>query len=239
MHTGYFLALVGMNLVIGALVWRLLGAAAGSLAGDAPAARWARGLRWLVLAWFVAAIGLAASPLFQQPWLAPNVRVALPVGVAVPLLASLALWGVAPHRRVIAALPLATLLGLHAMRVPIGATIVLLSQQGLLPASAGWEVGLGDVLVGLLALPLALAARRGLPSRWLLLAWNVIGLLDLLHALRLGLTVVVPFVISMQLPALLAPVALFGVPILLLSHMVIVRALWRKDGRPLVHRSAA
>jgi hypothetical protein len=75
------------------------------------------------------------------------------------------------------------------MRIVPGAFMVLLALQGRLsgpfPQSAGW----GDIMVGLAAIPLALAIARNLwANRQAVLVWNVFGALDLVMAVALGAT---------------------------------------------------
>jgi hypothetical protein len=53
---------------------------------------------------------------------------------------------------------------------------------GLFPQSAGW----GDILVGALAIPVALLATRRPASDLRILAWNALGALDLVTAVTLG-----------------------------------------------------
>jgi hypothetical protein len=90
-------------------------------------------------------------------------------------------------REALLALPLPLLLGLNALRILPGAFILLLALQGKLsgpfPQSAGW----GDIIVGVIAIPLILAATRNfVGSRRALLAWNILGTLDLVEAAALG-----------------------------------------------------
>jgi hypothetical protein len=55
---------------------------------------------------------------------------------------------------------------------------------GPFPYSAGW----GDIITGVLALPVAvLAARNATDHDWMIAAWNVFGLFDLVAAVALGL----------------------------------------------------
>jgi hypothetical protein len=90
-------------------------------------------------------------------------------------------------REVFLALPVTLLVGLNAMRF-FGGFFLLLALQdrlsGPFPQSAGW----GDVIVGLTAIPLALAiARNPTGHRGALLAWNLFGTLDLIAAVTLGI----------------------------------------------------
>jgi len=110
------------------------------------------------------------------------------VMLAVPLVAigGAALWSTGV-RETLLALPLPLLLGLNALRILPGAFILLLASQGKLsgpfPQSAGW----GDIIVGVIAIPLTLVAARNLAGgRRALLAWNILGTLDLVEAVALG-----------------------------------------------------
>ena len=90
-------------------------------------------------------------------------------------------------REKLLALPVSLLLGLNALRILPGAFILLLASQGKLsgpfPQSAGW----GDIIVGIIAIPLIMAtARNYAASRGALLAWNIVGTLDLVEAVALG-----------------------------------------------------
>ncbi|MGH6751543.1 MAG: hypothetical protein ACREDP_05190, partial [Bradyrhizobium sp.] len=90
-------------------------------------------------------------------------------------------------RATLLALPVPLLLGLNALRILPGAFILLLASQGKLsgpfPLSAGW----GDIIVGIIAIPLMLTAARNLTgNRVTLLAWNLLGTLDLVEAVALG-----------------------------------------------------
>ena len=65
--------------------------------------------------------------------------------------------------------------------------MVLLASQGQLsgpfPQSAGW----GDIVVGLTAIPLTFAVARSFAgNRSTVLAWNILGTLDLVAAVALG-----------------------------------------------------
>jgi hypothetical protein len=137
---------------------------------------------WIGLAIALAAIGLYAAT-------------AAPVPV-VGLMAGLPLLGLglaallsARVREALLALPVTLLVGLHILRIATGAFILLLAWQGRLsgpfPESAGW----GDITVGLIAIPLAVAIARDLPGhRVTLLAWNILGTLDLVTAVWLGIS---------------------------------------------------
>ncbi len=112
------------------------------------------------------------------------------IGLAIALAGTGAYADVAtpvPAIGVIAGLPLvvAAIAALSSAKVPF---FLLLAAQGRLsgpfPQSAGW----GDVIVGVTAVPLTLAVARDITGhRGALLAWNLLGTLDLIAALTLGI----------------------------------------------------
>jgi hypothetical protein len=135
---------------------------------------------WIGLAIALATTGIYASTATPVPVV--GVMVALPL-VAIGGAALLS----TRVRETLLALPVPLLLGLNALRILPGAFILLLASQGKLsgpfPQSAGW----GDIIVGVIAIPLMLAAARNFAgSRRALLAWNILGTLDLLEAVALG-----------------------------------------------------
>lgn len=141
----------------------------------------------------VAAIGLwvgFAAGAAGMGWL----RIADPVPViglvfAAPLLAAtVAVLSSPPLRNAVMAMPIGLLIGLHATRV-LGIFFLLLEEQGRLsgpfPVYAGW----GDIIAGILAIPVALVlARRPAPGRVIAMGWNLFGAADLVIAVSLGVT---------------------------------------------------
>ena len=135
---------------------------------------------WIGLAIALGTTGIYAATATPVPVV--GVMVALPL-VAIGAAASL-FGGV---RETLLALPVTLLLGLNALRILPGAFILLLASQGKLsgpfPQSAGW----GDIIVGVVAIPLMLvAARSSVGSHRALLAWNILGTFDLAEAVALG-----------------------------------------------------
>jgi hypothetical protein len=137
---------------------------------------------WIGLAIALATIGIYAATAAPVPVV--GVMAGLPlIGLGLAALLSARL------RDVLLALPVTLLVGLHILRIATGGFILLLALQGRLsgpfPESAGW----GDVTVGLIAIPLTVAIARELPFyRVALLAWNVLGTLDLVTAVWLGIS---------------------------------------------------
>jgi hypothetical protein len=113
-----------------------------------------------------------------------------PVGVMLlaVLVASAAAAALAPAvRHAMLALPLDLLIGVNILRV-LGVFFLLLAAQhrlgGPFPYWAGW----GDILTGLLAAPLAIAVARSSMPTSVAQAWNLLGTLDLIAAVTLGVT---------------------------------------------------
>lgn len=94
--------------------------------------------------------------------------------------------GLRAVRDALLAIPVPLIIGLNAFRV-LGAGFLVLASVGRLggpfPLSAGW----GDIIVGVLAIPVALLAVRAPASDARILAWNILGTLDLVTAVVLGI----------------------------------------------------
>jgi hypothetical protein len=91
-------------------------------------------------------------------------------------------------RTALLGLSMPLLVGLNISRL-LGAMFLLLAAEGRLggpfPYSAGW----GDIIVGALALPALWLASRPVPQApTFLAAWNILGALDLIVAVALGVT---------------------------------------------------
>ena len=113
-------------------------------------------------------------------------------------------------------------------------------SRGFLPGYFALPAGIGDALVGVLAIPLALGLRSNSPFvRRLALGWNILGIVDLVNAASLGVT---SAVVQLQAapssgsaaavsPLLLYPLVLvptFGVPLALILHSLSIRQLRRR-----------
>jgi len=134
---------------------------------------------WIGLAIALATTGIYASTTTPVP------VVGVMAGLPVIVVAGAALMS-ARVREALMALPVTLLIGLNIMRI-VGGFMVLLALQerlsGPFPQFAGW----GDVIVGLTAIPLTVAAARNFPgNRGAVLAWNIFGTLDLITAVSLG-----------------------------------------------------
>jgi len=138
-------------------------------------------------AWFVLVVILAATrALYYEHGLgAPGlgIAVALPIAVLCIVVAR-----IKSLREGFRRVPLWLLVGVHTVRV-LGIMFVILYAAARLPAPFAPVAGWGDIFVGATALPLArLAYRRPANARPILWIWNVIGLVDLIAAVSLGVT---------------------------------------------------
>ena len=133
-------------------------------------------------AWTALAVAVSASGALRNPG-------TLGALLSGPLAATALLAMVSPSVRArLLAIPLPTLIGVNVLR-GAGFLFLLLAAAGRLdgpfPQSAGW----GDILAGVLAIPVAaLAARGAARYRRAIASWNVFGTLDLIIAVALGVT---------------------------------------------------
>jgi hypothetical protein len=135
--------------------------------------------------WFILVVILAATrALFYEHGLgAPGlgIAVALPIVVLCFVVAR-----VRSLREGFRRVPLWLLVGVHTVRL-LGITFVILYAANRLPAPFAPVAGWGDIFVGATALPVArLAYRRPANSRPIVWIWNLIGLVDLIAAVGLG-----------------------------------------------------
>jgi hypothetical protein len=135
--------------------------------------------------WIGLAIALATTGIYAAT-ATPVPVVGIMVGLPVIVIGAAALLSTGV-RETLLALPVPLLIGLNALRIFPGAFMVLLASQGQLsgpfPQSAGW----GDIVVGLTAIPLTFAVARSFAgNRSTVLAWNILGTLDLVAAVALG-----------------------------------------------------
>lgn len=176
----------------------------------------------IIFLWFVASVVLASTGRLQR--LRPPAPQLVLVGLTILLVfLTRKVKGV---RAWLEDLDVRWVLALHVTRLLIGWDFLVLSRRGVLPAPFGVPAGWGDVVVGLLALVLLVSGSTRGPSwhRWYL-GWNWLGLLDLVFvvgtAARLALADPASMSALLQLPLSLLPT--FWVPILLASHLVMLR----------------
>lgn len=135
-----------------------------------------------LLLWWVGVWRLAIAGLFDSRTLP-----LIPLAIVVPL--SVGLFLLMRSRRIatlLDATPPTWLVGLQVYRV-IGATFLVQWALGHLPGAFALPAGIGDLLTGALALPTAFALSSGTRGgRRAAIAWNLLGILDLVVAVTLG-----------------------------------------------------
>jgi hypothetical protein len=187
----------------------------------------------LLLLWFGAAVTLSYAGAFRGTLGSPPT---IGFGVFVPIIVGVVwLWRSAAAKRLLDAVPQSWLVGLQFYRV-LGAIFLLMYAQGRMPAAFALPAGAGDVAVGLLAPVVAVAYARGVAGReFLVVGWNVLGLLDLANAITTGfltspsplqvLSLDAPNQLINEYPLVLVPV--FGVPLAVLLHVASLVKLGR------------
>ena len=172
------------------------------------------GLGWLFVATALGAAGVVRT--LRPP--APPLVLA---GLTAVVLATG--WLVARFRAWLSAIDERWLVGLHVTRF-VGAYFLYLYGQGQLPYAFAVPGGWGDIAVASLAAVLLLAGPpRDAWRRWAYIAWNLLGLADILFvvatAARQGAADPESMAALLRLPLSLLPT--FLVPLIIASHVVL------------------
>jgi hypothetical protein len=117
------------------------------------------------------------------------------------------------------------LVDLGLWRVVYGTALLLIGLQSGLPSEFFWSAAFGDIFVGMWAF--AIVVRHPNVKRGEVVAWNVVGLLDLAHVLALGAIYLPPFYTANPTIAPLNLLPLVGVPLLLVLHVNTLAAHYR------------
>jgi hypothetical protein len=185
---------------------------------------------WLALIW-----GSAINGVFQgggAPFPLLPFAIFLPVIIGAPIVLLSKRLG-----QVLDAMPASWLIGLQAYRV-LGSAFLIGWARGLIPGVFALPAGIGDVMTGLLAVPVAILLVAGtLEARKAAVAWNVFGLLDFAIAVSIGLLispgplqVIVPSISNATVgiyPNVMTPA--FAVPSSILLHLLSLRQLRRRS----------
>ena len=135
---------------------------------------------------------------------------------------------VAVVRQSVDALPIQALVGVHIVRF-IGIAFLVLGARGELSPLFAERAGWGDLATATIAVVLLLIGlAKTIPSR-VLVAWNVLGMIDLIVAVTTAAFVVVRGDVPgmhplLRLPLVLVPI--FAVPLLFATHIALFRRLW-------------
>jgi hypothetical protein len=187
--------------------------------------------------WLAGVWTLAINGAFQS--IPGVVRPRLPIAIFAPVIIGLF---VLLRSKSIAALldatPAAWLIALQVYRI-LGGIFLVNWMHGTVAGAFAVPAGIGDMLTGIMALPVALLVASGTErGRSAAMAWNIFGLLDFAVAITLGtLSSPGPLqVVGLDIPASLAgtyPTVLipaFAVPSSILLHALSIRQL-RRIGR--------
>lgn len=139
---------------------------------------------------------------------------------ALPVLAYLRLRAI---RSWVDAVDLRALVLLHVTRLA-AIYLLVLHQRGEMPRALVMPGALGEIIVAVMALPVALAPLADAARHRAIVIWNVVGLVGLLlaqlNAVRLALATPADVRVLTTLPVSLLPT--FLVPLLLATHVVIL-----------------
>ena len=178
---------------------------------------------WLIGAWLVFSITASSLHLYVT---APG-RPPLPLLLAVVVPISIfSIWYLRskPFREFVLSLDPRAVSSIHAFRWA-GFVFIVLYAYGILPWFFALPAGLGDMAIGLTALPIAgpLAAQR---RRTGFIRWNSLGIADLVLALSLGAGagILAPQGVSTEAMTLLPMsfIPTFGVPLFLILHIIAI-----------------
>lgn len=130
-------------------------------------------------AWIALAVTIAASGAVTG---SPIVLLLL---FLLPLVAAALAAISAAGRSAMMAIPAPLIVSLNAMRV-VGIFMILAAVAGVMSGPFPYFAGIGDIITGLFALPVARLAARN-PRDVRVLEWNIFGTLDLIVAVSLGI----------------------------------------------------
>jgi hypothetical protein len=143
-------------------------------------------IRGVLVLWLVAVFLVGAVGMFERPPGTPPIPIL--IGTVGPLIVFLAAyWGSARFRAFVLAIDLPLATAVQALRAA-GLGFLALYAHGVLPEVFAWPAGLGDIAIGLTApwVALALLRRPGFVTDRLFVAWNLLGILDLVVAVSVG-----------------------------------------------------
>jgi len=185
---------------------------------------------WLAVIWSGAINGLFLPRVSPVPLL--PFAIFLPVIIGTPILLSSKRMG-----QVLDAMPASWLIALQLYRVFGGAFLVGWARN-VIPGVFALPAGIGDMITGLLALPVAIALAADTPAaRRAAVGWNVFGLFDFAVAVSIGLMIApgplqlivpsIPNATAGVYPNVMIPA--FAVPSSILLHALSLRQLRRRN----------
>src|ERR687891_283645 len=124
------------------------------------------------------------------------------------------------------------LIAVHTWRIG-GIAFLWGMTQGLLDPAFAIPAGVGDILVGVTAIPFAIFLWKGYSwSKYALVVWNVLGIADLVMAVSLGFITSPEFGVSTMttLPWVLIPA--IAVPATIALHVITLYRLRNTESTP-------
>src|SRR5262252_3010423 len=193
---------------------------------------------WLAVIWSGAINGLFLPRVSPVPLL--PFAIFLPVVIGTPILLFSKRMG-----QVLDAMPMSWLIALQLYRV-FGGVFLVGWARNVIPGVFALPAGIGDVITGLLAVPIAISAAADTPeSRRAAVAWNVFGLFDFAVAVSIGLMIApgplqlivpsIPNTTAGVYPNVMIPA--FAVPSSILLHALSLRQLSRRNTASCHHRT--
>jgi hypothetical protein len=178
---------------------------------------------WLIAAWLVFSITASSFHLYLTPPGQPPIPLLFAVLVPISIFS---IWYLRskPFREFVLSLDPRAVSSVHAFRWA-GFVFIVLYAYGILPWYFALPAGLGDMAIGLTALPVAgpLTAQR---RRTGFIRWNLLGIADLVNALSIAAAVgiLAPHGVSLE-PMTMLPMSFiptFGVPLFLILHIIAI-----------------
>ncbi len=167
--------------------------------------------------WLLAALAISATGVLRAlP--GPGVQVVIVVVTVVMLLC---VRRVTPLRRAVERVPSSVLVGIHLTRF-VGVLFLVMANWGRLPDEWARPAGIGDTIVASLAL--VLLASGAVRLRPWLVAWNVVGLVDILLvvASAVRMNIVQPGSLRELASLPLAMLPTFLVPLIIGTHVIML-----------------
>lgn len=131
-------------------------------------------------AWIALVLMLTASGAVQSSPLL------VPVLFSLPLVAAGVAASFPGVRSAMMAIPMQLIVALNAWRV-LGVFMLLAGISGTMSGPFPYSAGIGDIITGIFAIPVARIAARN-PRDLRVVEWNIFGTLDLIAAVFLGIT---------------------------------------------------
>jgi hypothetical protein len=185
---------------------------------------------WLALIWGSAINGVFRVGVAPFPLLPFAIFLPVIIGTPIVLLSK-------RMAQVLDAMPASWLIALQVYRV-LGSAFLIGWARGHVPGLFALPAGIGDVMTGLLAVPVAISLATGtLDARKAAVAWNVFGLLDFAIAVSIAL-MIAPGPLQVIVPSIpnatsgIYPTAMipaFAVPSSILLHVLSLRQLRRRS----------